>query len=73
MEKLQSRQVKILAPELREALMFTLVHRGRVAAMKLYKEQTQARLDEAKNIVEKLAREVEPGQALACHIFQPKL
>ncbi len=63
MEKIYRRQLPSMSPELREAMMTTLIYKGRVAAMKLYKEQTTARLFEAKEVVEKLAQEIEPGAA----------
>jgi len=61
MEKLFSKQLPCLSPELRETLQTTLIYKGKVAAMKVYKDRTSARLIEAKEIIEKLAHEIEPG------------
>jgi hypothetical protein len=63
MEKVYRRQLPCLSPELREAMMTTLIYKGRVSAMKLYIEHTSARLFEAKELVEKLVQEIEPGPA----------
>lgn len=63
MEKVYRRQLPCLSPELREAMLTTLIYKGRVAAIKLYKEHTSVRLTEAKELVEKLVQEIEPGPA----------
>ncbi|MEL6845853.1 MAG: hypothetical protein AAFP02_21815 [Bacteroidota bacterium] len=44
-------------------LMDTLTYKGKIAAMKLYIEYTGARVKDAKYAIDRLGREIEPGQA----------
>ena len=56
-------QYKPLAPSMERDLMDTLTYKGKIAAMKLYIEYTGARVKDAKYAIDRLGREIEPGQA----------
>lgn len=46
-----------------EEVTSTLIYKGRIAAIKLYMKLAKCRLQEAKNAVEKIGRNIQPGQA----------
>lgn len=60
MEKLNS---KALMPEMEQEIIATLTYKGKIAAIRLFMEYTECRLKEAKAAVEKIGREIQPGQA----------
>ncbi|MEZ4776086.1 MAG: hypothetical protein R3D00_23130 [Bacteroidia bacterium] len=60
MEKLNS---KALMPEMEQEIIATLTYKGKIAAIRLFMEYTDCRLKEAKIAVEKIGREIQPGQA----------
>ena len=60
MEKMM---VSFLKPDKEQEVVSTLIYEGKIAAIKLYMKYASCRLREAKVAVEKLGRDIEPGQA----------
>ena len=46
-----------------QEIINTLVYKGKIAAIKLYMKYADCRLVQAKTAVEKMANEIQPGQA----------
>ena len=58
-------QSKLLTHRKEQEVIDALVYKGKIAAMKLYMEFTGCRLGEAKQAVNKLGQDIEPGPASA--------
>ena len=54
---------QVLKPQMEQEVVATLVYNGKIAAIKLYMKYADCRLRDAKQAVEKLALDIEPGQA----------
>ena len=52
-----------LPPAEHQEVIATLVYQGKIAAIKLYMKLADCRLQQAKNAVERIGREIQPGQA----------
>ena len=52
-----------LMPTQQQEVIATLVYKGKIAAIKLYMKFAGCRLQEAKNAVERIGNEIQPGQA----------
>ncbi len=57
-------QFKPIAPQLERDILDLLTYKGKIAAMKRYIEITGARVHDAKIAVDRMSRNIEPGQAL---------
>lgn len=60
MEKMN---IKPLRPEMEQEIIATLIYKGKIAAIRMFMEYTECRLRDAKAAVEKIGREIQPGQA----------
>ncbi len=49
--------------QLEQEIVEMLIQKGKVAAMRLYIDRSGARVREAKLAIDRLSREIEPGQA----------
>lgn len=56
-------QIQTLAPQLEQQIRETLTYQGKVAAIRLYKRETGCRLQEARATVDRIGRDIQPGQA----------
>ncbi|MDX2247700.1 MAG: hypothetical protein SF052_13030 [Bacteroidia bacterium] len=55
--------IKPLRPEMEQEIIATLIYKGKIAAIRMFMEYTECRLRDAKAAVEKIGREIQPGQA----------
>ncbi|MEO0895548.1 MAG: hypothetical protein AAFY71_04090 [Bacteroidota bacterium] len=56
-------QYKPIEPKLEKDILDLLTYKGKIPAMKRYIEMTGARVHDAKVAVDRLSREIQPGQA----------
>jgi ribosomal protein L7/L12 len=60
---MENLQIQALMPEHEQEVMATLVYKGKIAAIKLFMKYADCRLSHAKIAVDRLGREIVPGQA----------
>ena len=53
--------MRVLRNTQKDTLKGIIVHKGKVAAMRMYILQTGKRLDDARKIVDNLASDIQPG------------
>ncbi len=56
-------QIQPLAPKLEQQIRDILTYEGKIAAISMYKRETGCRLKEARAAVDRIERDIEPGQA----------
>ena len=56
-------QIQTISPQVQREIIETLTYRGKIAAIRQYKRHAGCRLQEARLTVDRLSREIEPGQA----------
>ncbi len=62
MRKLQ-KNIRAVAPQIEQEVAMALIYKGKIDAIKLYKQHMKCRLQEAKDAVERIGNEIEPGPA----------
>ena len=57
------KNIRAIAPQIEQEVATTLIYKGKIEAIKMYKQLTKCRLQEAKDAVERIGQEIEPGPA----------
>jgi|GEM_PF-5424833 len=54
---------KVLTPQMKQEVLNTLIFDGKIRAIKAYRQYVDCSLREAKNMIEKMGKMIQPGQA----------